>query len=113
MATQQEISKATTGPTTIDDAHSASSQHKGVIQPTSRKSMFANVAAHDDPELAVAFESYAPGTAEEKAIVRKIDFILLPCLWWMYILAYLDRGNIVCAFVTSPLWQTCTNKMPV
>jgi hypothetical protein len=92
MAPDHEISKAAA---TVDDAQSTSSHSKGVIQPTSRKSIFANGAAHDDPELAVAFENYIPGTAEEKAIVRKIDYILLPSLWWMYILAYLDRGNIV------------------
>lgn len=105
---QQDITKAATGPTTIDDAHSASSQTKGVTQPTTRKSIFANVAAHDDPELALAFESYTPGTAEEKAIVRKIDFILLPALWWMYILAYLDRGNIVSLLTPSrPRGSSC------
>jgi hypothetical protein len=91
MATPQDDKVAMT----IDEAQSTSSQSKGVIQPTSRKNIFANVAAHEDPELAIAFDNYVPGTAEEKAIVRRIDFILLPCLWWMYILAYLDRGNIV------------------
>lgn len=51
----------------------------------------------EDAELALALEQYVPGTPEEKRLVRKIDFILLPTLWWMYILAYLDRGNIVSA----------------
>ncbi|KAJ9091900.1 hypothetical protein QFC19_008927 [Naganishia cerealis] len=27
---------------------------------------------------------YVPGTAEEKALVRKMDFRLLPILWLMY-----------------------------
>lgn len=49
----------------------------------------------EDRELALALKSYVPGTEEEKRLVRKIDFILLPVLWWMYILAYLDKGNIV------------------
>ncbi|KAM5355029.1 hypothetical protein ACJ41O_001675 [Fusarium nematophilum] len=47
-----------------------------------------------DEEMAIALHNYIPDTAEEKRLVRKIDFILLPCLWWMYVLAYLDRGNI-------------------
>lgn len=90
MATQ-DVTKV---PATFDEAQSTSS-NKVAMEPTSRKSMFANVDAHDDPEMAIAFNNYVPGTEDEKKVVRKIDFILLPCLWWMYILAYLDRGNIV------------------
>ncbi|VUC24218.1 unnamed protein product [Clonostachys rosea] len=51
-------------------------------------------ASSEDRELALALKTYEPDTEEEKRLVRKIDFILLPCLWWMYILAYLDKGNI-------------------
>lgn len=47
-----------------------------------------------DEEVLAALQSYTPGSAEEKAFVRKVDLILLPIMWWMYILAYLDRGNI-------------------
>ncbi|EME87423.1 uncharacterized protein MYCFIDRAFT_26809 [Pseudocercospora fijiensis CIRAD86] len=32
--------------------------------------------------------------AEEKALVRKIDLYLLPCIWLMYLLSYMDRTNI-------------------
>lgn len=28
---------------------------------------------------------------EEKALVRKVDFTLLPTIWIMYLLSYLDR----------------------
>jgi hypothetical protein len=52
-----------------------------------------------DPELVSALQNYVPGTPEEKRLVRRIDLVLLPCLWWMYVLAYLDRGNIVSSFV--------------
>lgn len=48
-----------------------------------------------DEEVLAALQSYTPGSAEEKRLVRKMDMVLLPILWWMYILAYLDRGNIV------------------
>lgn len=44
--------------------------------------------------IVAALQGYVPGTAEEKRLVRKIDFVLLPILWWMYILAHLDRSNI-------------------
>ena len=49
----------------------------------------------EDLEHALALQRYVPGTAAEKRLVRKLDFILLPVLWLMYVLAYLDRGNIV------------------
>ncbi|GKZ31080.1 hypothetical protein AbraIFM66950_011139 [Aspergillus brasiliensis] len=31
---------------------------------------------------------------EERALVRKIDMTLLPTVWVMYLLSYLDRTNI-------------------
>ena len=49
----------------------------------------------EDEEMAVELANYVPDTIEEKRLVRKVDFVLLPCLWWMYVLAYLDRGNVV------------------
>jgi hypothetical protein len=74
----------------------------------------AGQASSEDRELAIALKSYEPDTEEEKRLVRKIDFILLPCLWWMYILAYLDKGNIVgltphtnrqCLVLTCASWN--------
>jgi len=32
----------------------------------------------------------ADKVAEEKALVRKIDISLLPCIWIMYLLSYMD-----------------------
>lgn len=58
-------------------------------------------ALAEDEELTIALANYVPDTAEEKRLVRKIDFTLLPCLWWMYVLAYLDRGNIVSCSLTD------------
>ncbi|GLA88230.1 hypothetical protein AtubIFM56815_002672 [Aspergillus tubingensis] len=31
---------------------------------------------------------------EEKALVRKVDLTLLPTIWIMYLLSYMDRTNI-------------------
>lgn len=33
--------------------------------------------------------------AEEKALVRKIDLFLLPTIWLMYLLSYMDRTKLV------------------
>lgn len=32
---------------------------------------------------------------EEKALVRKIDLVLMPMMWLMYLLSYLDRTKYV------------------
>ncbi|KAH8891125.1 allantoate permease [Thozetella sp. PMI_491] len=48
----------------------------------------------EEAEHQLALEGYVPGSDAEKRLVRKIDWFLLPTIWWMYILAYLDRGNI-------------------
>ncbi|KAM0418713.1 hypothetical protein ACHAPT_012311 [Fusarium lateritium] len=53
-----------------------------------------NELSLEDAEIVAALQCYVPETAEEKRLVRKADMVLLPLLWWMYILAYLDRGNI-------------------
>lgn len=56
-----------------------------------------------DEEMTIAPQNYVPGSDEEKKLVRKIDFVLLPLLWWMYVLAYLDRGNVVSCL--TPGWS--------
>ncbi|KAH7024769.1 major facilitator superfamily domain-containing protein [Microdochium trichocladiopsis] len=62
------------------------------VQDTVDKS--ASTMTPEEIEQAAALASYVPNTAAEKRLVRKLDFVLLPCLWWMYILAYVDRGNV-------------------
>ncbi|KAJ9636378.1 hypothetical protein H2201_003544 [Coniosporium apollinis] len=47
-----------------------------------------------DAELAEALRNYVPGSDAEKKLVRKIDWALMPILWIMYILNYVDRTNI-------------------
>jgi hypothetical protein len=37
---------------------------------------------------------WVEGTAEEKQLVRKLDWRILPCTWILYLLGYLDRANI-------------------
>jgi len=52
-------------------------------------------ASAEDVELQAALKNYVPGTDAEKALVRKIDMRLIPMLWIMYVLNYIDRTNIV------------------
>jgi hypothetical protein len=44
-------------------------------------------------EHASIHETFSP--EEEKALVRKIDLTLLPTIWIMYLLSYLDRTKYV------------------
>lgn len=50
----------------------------------------------EDVELQQALKNYIPDTEAERKLVRKIDMRLIPMLWIMYVLNYIDRTNIVC-----------------
>lgn len=50
-------------------------------------------------ELQQALNNYVPNTEAEKKLRRKIDLHLMPILWIIYILNYVDRTNIVSAFL--------------
>lgn len=59
-------------------------------------------------------------TTEEKTLIRKQDFIILPTLWLMYFLNFLDRGAIAIARLdgfqkdlklTSTQYQTCVSGL--
>lgn len=49
----------------------------------------------EDLDLDLALRNYAPDTKEEKQLVRKVDLWMIPMLWWMCVLCYVDRNNIV------------------
>ncbi|PBP16861.1 major facilitator superfamily transporter [Diplocarpon rosae] len=51
-------------------------------------------ATAQDLELQQAIRDYVPGTDAETKLVRQIDRHLLPILWLMYVLNYVDRTNI-------------------
>jgi len=40
---------------------------------------------------AEAIDGYEPDTEEERKLVRKIDLYILPTMWLMYLLSYMDR----------------------
>ncbi|KFY98974.1 hypothetical protein V498_01096 [Pseudogymnoascus sp. VKM F-4517 (FW-2822)] len=48
----------------------------------------------EEIQLQEALSNYVPDTDAEKKLVRKIDLHLMPTLWVMYILNYVDRTNI-------------------
>ena len=48
-----------------------------------------------DQKQRQAIEAYVPDTEEERKLVRKIDSFLLPTIWLMYLLSYMDRTKYV------------------
>lgn len=38
-----------------------------------------------------AIDGYIPDSEEERKLIRKIDLYLLPTIWLMYLLSYMDR----------------------
>lgn len=54
-----------------------------------------DVVGDEAEERRIAMANYVPGTKKEKLLVRKVDLIMIPMLWWMCVLAYVDRNNIV------------------
>ena len=57
---------------------------------------------HEDEDQASAGADFTQ--AEEKKLVRKIDLFLLPTIWLMYLLSYIDRtkyGFTLLCFATS------------
>jgi hypothetical protein len=59
-----------------------------------------NGLSPEEIELQQALENYIPNTDAEKKLRRKVDMRLMPILWIMYILNYVDRTNIVCAILS-------------
>lgn len=57
----------------------------------------------DDREQARQFAAnWVNGTDEEKKLLRKLDWRILPCTWVLYLLGYLDRSNIGSVLVILP-----------
>lgn len=63
--------------------------------------------SEEELELEHALANYVPDTDVEKRLVRKMDLIMMPTLWFMYILAYIDRQNIVCT-TCDMAWEILT-----
>jgi hypothetical protein len=60
---------------------------------TDIESQFKNEISSKEIEHASVHESFS--AEEEKALLRKIDLTLLPTIWVMYLLSYLDRTKYV------------------
>ncbi|KAI9040023.1 vitamin H transporter [Aspergillus affinis] len=63
------------------------------MDPVDAESQLKDVSSHEIENVNIA-EAISITPEEEKALVRKIDLTLLPTIWIMYLLSYLDRTNI-------------------
>ncbi|CAK7201037.1 hypothetical protein SEUCBS139899_003738 [Sporothrix eucalyptigena] len=45
-------------------------------------------------DLTSAVNSYVPDTKAENKLVRRVDFMVMPMLWIMCVMCYVDRNNI-------------------
>lgn len=78
---------------------------------TSKDDIKAAAEMIEAQETATRWED---GTLEEKKLVRKLDWRILPCTWVLYLLGYLDRANIgyvLCAIMNPCLTQSLTMNM--
>jgi hypothetical protein len=48
-----------------------------------------DVSKHENVEIAVGGVTWTPD--EEKKLLRRIDMQLMPIMWFMYLLSYMDR----------------------
>jgi sugar phosphate permease len=81
----------------VSDQRVASESALGALHPTNLMSHLDEDVRKilDDPEaLSAWMENYESGSEEEKRMVRKIDWHMMPILWIMYVFNYLDRTNI-------------------
>ena len=53
------------------------------------------------PSLSMNEDQLQLDAEEEKKLLRKIDMRLIPTVWFMYLLSYLDRSNIGNAYTVS------------
>jgi hypothetical protein len=63
--------------------------HKGSMELAHGKELENNSIPEDTLERSANNITWTE--EEEKALVRKIDLFLLPCIWFMYLLSYMDR----------------------
>ena len=72
-----------------------SSKMPGEFEAHGKDDMFSQEIEHVGREPPF----YTP--EEEKALVRKIDLVLMPMMWLMYLLSYLDRTKYVVLLTPS------------
>lgn len=83
--------------------HSSQSNHQPTMtaQTSAKPEAPAEKTPHDskhegdsDPASASDFDELSPGAINERALLRKLDWRLLPAVGILYLLSFLDRSNV-------------------
>ena len=61
---------------------------------SAKSSMKEDLKAADMADAQQVASEWVEGTEEEKRLKRKLDWRILPCCWVLYLLGFLDRGNV-------------------
>lgn len=56
---------------------------------------------------------WVEGTLEEKRLVRKLDWRILPCTWVLYLLGFLDRANIGFVDISDVIHVSCLDDTDI
>lgn len=67
--------------------------------------------AADVVEAQRIVSQWVENTPEEKKLVRKLDWRILPCCWVLYLLGYLDRANIGYVNLLEYYRMICTDYL--
>ena len=85
----------------MDEKPSASPPSNGEIELEKHDPEKASSSHAEHPETAPGKEAYVPTTdfvyptpAEEAAVIRKLDWRLMPIVFILYMLSVLDRSNL-------------------
>jgi hypothetical protein len=54
---------------------------------------YEKAIVHDEPDLKLVAAPFEEKTDEEKKLVRKIDWYLMPTIWVLYCFSYMVRTN--------------------
>lgn len=73
----------------VEQAPTAGSIHSGTDSGIVKDPSTTEILAAQDEAA-----RWVNGTIEEKRLVRKLDWRILPCTWVLYLLGFLDRANI-------------------
>ena len=73
----------------VEHAPTAGSIHSGTDSGIVKDPSTTEILAAQDEAA-----RWVNGTTEEKNLVRKLDWRILPCTWVLYLLGFLDRANI-------------------
>lgn len=69
-------------------------QVENTVTRTSTRDINKNDILADIQEAHQLATQWQEGSLEEKRLVRKLDWRILPCCWVLYLLGFLDRANV-------------------